>query len=139
VAPSIASQEKLTVRRELSGAQEQLTDALLAVRQAVSHKCHVAGERRVRRHGMMCVRVEPVVDAVVCACAEAQVSIAAHRTTAIGEDGVVARDIAMERIFGVLAQAADRGGSINIPEDDDRTAGQLWYALLEQRIFHVKA
>jgi hypothetical protein len=66
VAPSVAAEHERVVRRQLRGAEEEVSDALLAVRHAIAHEQQVAHLVGLWRYGEILVGIDGVVHELRC-------------------------------------------------------------------------
>src|SRR4051812_13011382 len=60
--PPVAAKEETVIGQRCSCAEEELVDASFSIGQAIREKAEIGVESRFRRHGMMRVRIERVVD-----------------------------------------------------------------------------
>src|SRR5579864_514445 len=115
-APTFASEDELKLRRELGGPQKELLNPRLSVRQAIADKNKIAREARLRRHGMVRVRIYGVVNWTAVLRAQSQVVLDDGISAAVSENKIVMWNQSAKRIIGIFFHAGQSCGRIHIPK-----------------------
>jgi hypothetical protein len=140
VVPAIAAEQEFLQRQTPRGVDEEFLDPRLAVGKPVAEKCEVAGEALVVRNPVVGLRVHCIVDRHAQARAEAPVGGDHSVAAPIGQDGVVARHVAPERIVDVGGHRVERCRGVHIPEDDCAVrSAQLGDGALQLAVEHTDA
>src|SRR5690606_3114965 len=115
-----------------------LAHTRFAIRQTIAEKAEQPRESRIRRHRMMRLRIERVVDGHAASRTEPRVLLYYRLPAAVGEHEVVAGHEICERIARVARQPLQRRRCVDVPEcNEGSRLAQSQHPTLEQIVVHA--
>jgi hypothetical protein len=91
-SPTFSAEDELELGSKFCGAQKELLDSALAVREAITHKSQVAPQLGIRCYRIVSVRVEAVVYRNAVLCSQSPVVINYRVATSVSKNKIVPWD-----------------------------------------------
>src|SRR5205823_11801613 len=111
-----------------------------AIRQPMRYQRQITNQLWVSRHGIVRIRVEPVVDGIAIARPQMEVTLNYRRPATIGKDKVILRDQLPERVLAVALHPAQSRRGIHIPKRYPRAlAAKLWDGSFQKIVVRAHA
>src|SRR4051812_45277972 len=139
IAPTFSAKKKPLVRSKFGCAQKKFLYASFAVGKTIAEEDDIASQSWVLRNRMVRLGIKSVVDAIVGTRACIHVALSGFWSAAVRYDCIVAGDGRAEGITGISLNAAQRCGSIDVPEDDCAIRLEFENAAFEEIVIHPES